>query len=130
MSKVSDPLSTVLADTYALAVKTHGAHWNCTGAQFFALHAAFGTQYEALFLAADELAERLRALGERAPRGIASIAKATTIEEIKSEDGLALAKSLRDDHRDLERKQSVDEKVELAVFVICLEQPVEPQQGG
>ncbi len=92
----------MLADTYALAVKTHGAHWNCTGAQFFALHAAFGSQYEALFDAADELAERVRALGERAlPRGIISLAKATSIEEVKGDDALVLAKSLRDDHRGL-----------------------------
>ncbi len=101
MSKVTDALTTVLVDTYALAVKTHGAHWNCTGAQFFALHAAFGAQYAALFEAADELAERVRALGERAPRGITAIAKATRVEEVKGDDGLALAKSLRDDHRSL-----------------------------
>jgi len=30
-------LTAILADTYALAVKTHGAHWNVTGAAFFAL---------------------------------------------------------------------------------------------
>jgi starvation-inducible DNA-binding protein len=37
-------LTVILADTYALAVKTHGAHWNVTGPGFFALHRAFGEQ--------------------------------------------------------------------------------------
>ena len=42
MSKHTNLLSQILANTYALAVKTHAAHWNVTGAQFFSLHAAFG----------------------------------------------------------------------------------------
>ncbi len=101
MSTVTDHLTTVLADTYALAVKTHAAHWNVTGAGFFELHAAFGSQYEALLDAADELAERIRALGERAPRGLTSLAKASSITEVKDDDGRALAKALRDDHQTL-----------------------------
>lgn len=101
MSKTADTLTTILADTYALAVKTHAAHWNVTGAQFFALHAAFGEQYEALFEAADDIAERIRALGESAPRGIAALAKASSLDEAKGNDGLALAKALRNDHRAL-----------------------------
>jgi hypothetical protein len=35
-----------------------------------------------------------------------------------------------DEHRDLERQRPVDKKVEGAVVVIGLEQPVEPQEGG
>jgi len=103
MTKITDQLTAILADTYALAVKSHGAHWNVTGPEFFALHAAFGSQYEALFEAADELAERLRALGERAPRSIQALAKATGIEAGKDDHGVALAKSLRDDHRMLSK---------------------------
>ena len=104
MSTLATALSTVLSDTYALGVKTHAAHWNLTGAQFFALHAAFGSQYEALLDAADELAERLRALGEGAPRGLAALAAATSIRDIAATDGLELAKALRDDHRALSRR--------------------------
>jgi len=106
MPNTKSPLSTILADTYALAVKTHAAHWNVTGAPFFALHAAFGAQYLALFTAADDLAERLRALGQVAPRGMAALAKATTITDTASTDGIALAKALRDDHRALSRALS------------------------
>lgn len=102
MSKNTNSLIThlglILADTYALAVKSYAAHWNLTGAQFFTLHEAFGSQYEALTEAADELAERLRALGAKAPTGILALAKATSITDITSTDGLALAKALHADH--------------------------------
>lgn len=94
-------LTAVLADTYALAVKTHAAHWNVTGGGFFQLHEAFGGQYEALFEAADELAERIRALGSPAPAGLAAIAKAAAVADIDGTDGRELAKALRDDHRAL-----------------------------
>lgn len=97
-------LSSVLADTYALAVKTHGAHWNVTGAGFFQLHDAFAAQYDALFTAADDVAERIRALGETAPAGISALAKLTNVGDLGSDHGgNALAKALRDDHRDLSK---------------------------
>ena len=92
---VHSALGQILADTYALAVKTHAAHWNVTGQGFFELHAAFGTQYLALFTAADELAERLRALGVVAPSGLSALAGTTTVQEIS---GTAGAGGTRADH--------------------------------
>lgn len=106
-STVVKALNHVLADTYALAVKTHGAHWNVTGSGFFQLHAAFGEQYDALFEAADNLAERIRALGETAPAGISTLAKLASIDDLGSDHGgHALAKALRDDHRALSKSCS------------------------
>jgi starvation-inducible DNA-binding protein len=103
-SPLIDAVSGVLADTYALAVKTHGAHWNVTGPGFFELHQAFGAQYEALFAAADELAERLRALGAKAPGGIAELARGSVLPGAPdASDGASLAKVLLDDHRRLAR---------------------------
>lgn len=74
-------LSVVLADTYVLAVKAHGYHWNVTGMSFAPLHEFFGKQYEALFEAADEIAERMRALGVFAPGSMAQLLAHTTIQE-------------------------------------------------
>ncbi len=97
-------LTTVLADTYALAVKTHSAHWNVTGTGFFQLHDAFAAQYTALFLAADDLAERLRALDASAPTGLRALAKLSEVEDLSADhDGRTLAKTLRDDHRALSK---------------------------
>lgn len=103
-SSVVKALSGVLADTYALAVKTHGAHWNVTGSDFFQLHAAFGAQYEALFEAADDLAERIRALDAVAPAGIRALGKLASISDAaEGDDGRTQAKALRDDHRALSK---------------------------
>ena len=74
-------LQLVVADSYALMAITHDAHWNVEGADFFALHTAFQGQYENLFEAIDELAERIRALDAHAPGGLATFAKAAGIEE-------------------------------------------------
>ena len=68
-SELYDTLRHLLADTYCLLIKTHNYHWNVTGPHFGSLHALFETQYNELFLAVDEIAERLRALGAKAPGG-------------------------------------------------------------
>ena len=68
---IADALSSVLAETYALYLKTHGYHWNVEGPQFNALHTMFETQYNDLWASLDELAERIRSLGFYAPAGAA-----------------------------------------------------------
>lgn len=80
-SPVVKGLSLVLADSYALMALTHDAHWNVEGAGFFSLHQAFQGQYENLFEAIDEIAERIRALEAHAPGGLNHFAKAAGMEE-------------------------------------------------
>ncbi len=94
-------LTAVLADTYALGVKTHGAHWNVRGAGFFRLHTAFEQQYQALFLAADEVAERIRALGSDAPGSMRQLLELSSVGEPPSSSSRELVTALRDDHRAL-----------------------------
>lgn len=60
---VAQNLAKLLSDTYVLAVKTHGYHWNVTGPNFNSLHTQFEAQYAALIINADDVAERIRALG-------------------------------------------------------------------
>lgn len=74
-------LNQVLADSYALLALTHLAHWNVEGPGFFALHTAFQTQYEELFTAVDEIAERIRARGAYAVGGLQTLAQAAQMEE-------------------------------------------------
>ncbi len=82
---VAEQLKVSLADTYALLAQTHLAHWNVEGPHFFQLHTAFQTQYEELFIAVDELAERLRALDVLAPGGLKTLAKLSKIDELDVE---------------------------------------------
>ncbi len=74
-------LNQVLADSYALMSLTHLAHWNVEGPGFFALHTAFQTQYEELFIAVDEIAERIRALGAYATGGLGALAATAQMKE-------------------------------------------------
>ena len=59
-------LNATLSDEYVLYTKTRNYHWNVVGPQFNELHKFFESQYEALDDVIDEVAERVRALGERA----------------------------------------------------------------
>jgi starvation-inducible DNA-binding protein len=79
--KIADGLSRLLADSYTLYLKTHNYHWNVTGPQFNTLHQMFETQYTELATAVDEIAERIRALGIRAPGSYTEYSKLTSIEE-------------------------------------------------
>lgn len=74
-------LNQVLADSYALMSLTHLAHWNVEGPGFFALHTAFQTQYEELFIAVDEIAERIRALDAYAIGGLGTLAQTAGLKE-------------------------------------------------
>ena len=85
---IIDALRLVVADTYALIGQTHLCHWNVRGPSFFSLHTAFEEQYNELFLAVDEISDRIRAKGALAPGGLSNLAKMAGIEEI-AEDSSA-----------------------------------------
>jgi len=83
-TELTGSLNQVLADSYALMSLTHLAHWNVEGPGFFALHTAFQTQYEELFTAIDEIAERIRALDAYAIGGLGTLAGAARMTEFAS----------------------------------------------
>lgn len=66
-SPVVKALKSVLADSYALYLKTQNYHWNVEGPNFKSLHELFESQYSDLAGAVDEIAELIRGLGEKAP---------------------------------------------------------------
>lgn len=78
---ISKGLAHFLADTYTLYLKTHNFHWNVTGPMFPTLHLMFEGQYGELAVAVDDIAERIRALGMKAPGSYAEFSKLTTIKE-------------------------------------------------
>ena len=75
-------LSTLLADSYVLMGETHLAHWNVEGSAFFELHGAFQKQYEELFEAIDDIAERIRAIDAYSPGGLKTLAKLATVPPV------------------------------------------------
>lgn len=78
---VVDALKAVLADSYALYLKTQNYHWNVEGPHFKALHLLFEEQYTDIATAIDTTAELIRGLGEKAPGTFAAYAKQTTIKQ-------------------------------------------------
>ncbi|MGM0547376.1 MAG: Dps family protein [Bacteroidota bacterium] len=93
--KIADALSKVLADSYMLYLKTHNYHWNVTGELFHSLHEQFEEQYTELADAIDEIAERIRALGHRAPGTFKEFHKLTSIEEQQDEpDAMEMVRRL------------------------------------
>ncbi len=78
---IAQGLSRLLADTYTLYLKTHNFHWNVTGPMFQTLHVMFEGQYTELSQAVDLIAERIRALGVKAPGSYQEFIKLTSIKE-------------------------------------------------
>ncbi len=74
-------LKQALADTYALYLKTQNYHWNITGPNFKPLHLMLEEHYTELALAVDTIAERIRALGDKAPASFSKYAAMTKIKE-------------------------------------------------
>jgi starvation-inducible DNA-binding protein len=98
-ANVAEGLSKVLADTYALYLKTHGYHWNATGPTFPALHTLFEDQYTEQWKALDDIAERIRSLGELVPQTYSAFSNLTAIKDgYASLDSEAMVAELMHDH--------------------------------
>ena len=104
---VARELTKVLADSYAVYLKTHGYHWNVRGPEFFSYHNLLELQYRELWAALDLIAERIRQLGEFAPQGYAAFANLTSIgdgdPEKSAEAMVEELIRLRDRHRHVGR---------------------------
>ena len=97
--EVAAGLSRVLADSYTLYLKTHSYHWNVVGPMFHSLHAMFMEQYTELSLAVDEIAERIRAIGELAPGTYREFAAlASVVEDTDHPDAQEMIRRLIEGH--------------------------------
>lgn len=119
-ARICEGLSHLLADTYTLYLKTHNYHWNVTGPMFQTLHLMFEGQYNELALAVDLIAERIRALGAKAPGSYREFTRLTSITE---EDG---APSATDMIRDLLAGQEAVVRTARKLFPIADEANDEP----
>lgn len=100
--KIADGLADVLADTYRLVFKSHAYHWNVEGPLFYSVHNMTEEHYENLFKAADELAERIRALGHLAPTTMADIMARSRVEDRSGEMTTEeMVQDLAQDHEQL-----------------------------
>ena len=84
--QIAAGLSKLLADSYSLYLKTHNYHWNVEGPLFNTLHLMFEQHYTELATAVDEIAERIRALGVKAPGSYTAFGELTNIEEATGDE--------------------------------------------
>ncbi|MDR0595677.1 MAG: DNA starvation/stationary phase protection protein [Puniceicoccales bacterium] len=81
MNSVVNALEVVLADTYALYLKTQNYHWNVEGQDFKPLHEMFKEQYDDLFEAIDVVGELIRGLGSRTMGTFGDFSRLTNIKD-------------------------------------------------
>jgi starvation-inducible DNA-binding protein len=78
---VSQALNGLLADSYALYLKTKNFHWHVSGPHFRDYHLLLDEQAADILAATDDMAERVRKIGGTTLRSIGHIAKLQTIED-------------------------------------------------
>jgi starvation-inducible DNA-binding protein len=78
---VVEAVNPLIADAYALYVKTKNYQWHLAGSHFRDYHLLFDEQAEALFASVDVLAERVRRIGGTTIRSISHISQLQTIAD-------------------------------------------------
>ena len=100
---ISAALKALLADTFALYLKTKNFHWHMSGPHFRDYHLLLDEQGEQIFAMTDDIAERVRKIGGLTLRSIGQIGRQQRIldndaEFVSPQDMLA---ELRDDNKQL-----------------------------
>ncbi|MGA7519423.1 MAG: DNA starvation/stationary phase protection protein [Pseudolabrys sp.] len=72
---ITGALNALLADTFALYLKTKNFHWHVSGPHFRDFHLLFDEQADQIFATTDVLAERVRKLGGTTLRSIGDIGR-------------------------------------------------------
>src|SRR3989441_12081427 len=78
---ITEALNPLVADFFALYVKTKNFHWHLAGSHFRDYHLLFDEQADQIFDSIDILAERVRRIGGTTIRGISHIGQLQTIED-------------------------------------------------
>jgi starvation-inducible DNA-binding protein len=89
--KIAESLNPLVADAFALYVKSKHFHWHASGSHFRDYHLLFDEQADQIFAMIDVIAERVRKLGGTTIRSIADIAR---LQNIQDEEAFLDAKKM------------------------------------
>ncbi len=120
ITKIQQALNPLLADVFALYLKTKNFHWHLSGPHFRDYHLMFDEQSDQLFDMTDAIAERVRKLGAQTLHSIGEISREQRIRdndepyvdpmdmlnELK-DDNLNLLDSMRDAHDVCDKSEDV-----------------------
>ncbi len=133
VTSVADALNGVLADSFALYLKTKNFHWHVSGPHFRDYHLLFDEQAAEILATTDVIAERVRKIGKTTLRSIGDIGRHQTINDndrdfvsardmlgelrddnLKLVESLRVLKDLADDAKDNATSAVVDEWTDAA----------------
>src|SRR6266849_5047270 len=153
VTEISDSLRQLLADVFALYLKTKNFHWHMSGQHFRDYHLLLDEQGEQIFAATDAIAERVRKIGGTTLRSIGHIGRLQRVLDNDSDfvtpmdmlaelrdDNKKLAANLRETHGLCEEHDDVataslleiwiDEAERRTWFLFEATRPTEPQSGS
>src|SRR5215213_1115040 len=84
-AEIAEALNGILADSFALYLKTKNFHWHVSGPHFRSYHLLFEEQAAEIFATTDEIAERVRKIGGTTLRSIGHIGKTQSIKDNDAE---------------------------------------------
>jgi starvation-inducible DNA-binding protein len=100
---IADAMNPILADVYALYLKTKNFHWHMSGPHFRDYHLLLDEQGDQLFAMADPIAERIRKVGGSTLRSIGHISRSQRIVDNDASyvEPLDMLAELREDNKTL-----------------------------
>ena len=120
VEEISDALRRLLADVFALYLKTKNFHWHMTGNHFRDYHLLLDEQGEQIFAMTDDIAERARKIGGATLHSIGDVARYQRLKDNNEEavpptdmlselcaDNQHLTRSLRSAHKICEKHDDV-----------------------
>src|SRR6266702_5893050 len=78
---IAEAVNPLIADAFALYVKTKNFHWHLAGSHFRDYHLLFDEQADAIFASIDVMAERIRRIGGTTIRSVSHIGQLQTIKD-------------------------------------------------
>lgn len=99
---IAGGMNAILADVFALYMKTKNFHWHMSGPHFRDYHVLLDEQADQLYAMTDPIAERIRKTGGSTLRSIGHITRIQRVKDNDAEyvDPLDMLAELREDNRD------------------------------
>jgi starvation-inducible DNA-binding protein len=127
---IAGAMNAILADVFALYLKTKNFHWHLSGPHFRDYHLMLDEQAEQIFAMTDDVAERVRKIGGRTITSIGHVARLQRVADNDAgyvepsdmlaelcEDNRALAASLREAHEICDRHRDLGTAAMIEVWV-------------
>jgi starvation-inducible DNA-binding protein len=135
--EISQAMNALLADSFALYLKTKNFHWHISGPHFRDYHLMLDDQSDEIFATTDEIAERVRKIGGRTLRSIGHVAKLQSIKDNDADfvdpadmllelmrDTKTLVASMREAHDVADKHEDVATTSILETFIDAAEKRV------